>query len=202
MVVSFCVNYSKLPLFPCFFYFSLLYFLMAKFCSQSLGRIKLSECENLKLGEFLEKVILAKNVDELNRIVEEALDFGIRLNARNEDGFSFSQVTIHKIYHSKFVGKKQENIIKKLALKGANFDEQSDKEMNEICNKVQKSVEQQIYNRLQKLREVAENAAIKGSVENIEIDNQTFVIEFSQDSKVEIAKVVQGAKDLGLSKRY
>lgn len=166
----------------------------------ALSKIRLKEYENLKLSEFLEKVVLAKNVDELNRIVEEALDFGIRVNARNEDGFSFSQVTVHKIYHSKFIGKKQENIIKKLALKGANFDEQSDKEIIEVCHKIQKEVEPQIYNRLQKLREVGENAAIEGSVENVEIDNKTFFVEFSQDSKVEIAKVVQGAKDLGLSK--
>lgn len=167
----------------------------------ALSQIRLSEHENLRLSAFLEKAITAKTIDELSKIIDEALDSGIRINARNEDGFSFSCVAVLKMLYSKFTGsKQQESIITKLALNGADFDELDDE--IEICNKIKKEVEPQVHNRLAKLREVAENAVVVGSVENVEIDNKSFHIEFSQASKVDVAKVVEGAQELGLSNGY
>ncbi|APR99042.1 hypothetical protein [Wolbachia endosymbiont of Folsomia candida] len=165
----------------------------------ALSKIRLNEHENLKLSAFLEKAIMAKTIDELGKVVDETLESGIRINAPNEDGFSFSHVSVLKILDSKFIGSKQESIIRKLALNGADFDELDDEKTIEICNKIKMEVEPQVHNRLAKLRQVAENATATGSVENVEIDNQTFHIEFSQNSKVEIAKVVEGARSLGLS---
>ncbi|WP_265015325.1 hypothetical protein [Wolbachia endosymbiont (group B) of Camptogramma bilineatum] len=47
----------------------------------ALSKIRLSEYENMKLNEFLEKAIAAKNINELSKVVDEALDLGIRINA-------------------------------------------------------------------------------------------------------------------------
>ncbi|WP_341815161.1 hypothetical protein [Wolbachia endosymbiont (group B) of Aricia artaxerxes] len=163
----------------------------------ALCRTRLSEYENMKLNEFLEKAIAAKNINELSKVIDEALDLGIRINAANEDGFSFANVTMFKIYRDEFKGNKQEDIIRKLALNGAEFNVQVDKKITE---KVQKEIEPQIYNLLKKLREVGENATIEGTVENVEIDNKTFYIEFSHSCIVDVAKVIEGAKNLGLSK--
>jgi len=163
----------------------------------ALCKIRLSEYENMKLNEFLEKAIAAKNIDELSKVVDEALNLGIRINAPNEDGFGFANVTIFKMCRDEFKKNKQEDIIRKLALHGADFNVQVDKKITE---KVQKEIEPQIYSRLKKLREVGENATIEGTVENVEIDNKTFYIEFSHSCIVDVAKVVEGAKNLGLSK--
>ncbi|WP_264707125.1 hypothetical protein [Wolbachia endosymbiont (group A) of Acrocera orbiculus] len=166
----------------------------------ALCRTRLSEYENMKLNEFLEKAIAAKNINELSKVIDEALDLGIRINAANEDGFGFANVTMFKMYRDEFKGNKQEDIIRKLALNGADFNVQVDKKITEIHQKVQKEIEPQIYSRLTKLREVGENATIEGTVENVEIDNKTFYMEFSHSCIVDVAKVVEGAKNLGLSK--
>ncbi|APR97880.1 hypothetical protein [Wolbachia endosymbiont of Folsomia candida] len=169
----------------------------------ALSEIRLNEDENIKLNEFLERVIAAKDIEELDKIVNQALDLGIRINAHNEDGYSFSNIAIFKLCEDKFTEDKQANIIKKLALSGAYFDKsyiQGNKNTIEICNKVEKEVEPQIYNRLQKLREIGESAAIEGTVKKVEFDNQTFYMAFSQNSRVNVAKVVSGARDLGLSR--
>lgn len=171
----------------------------------ALSKIKPSEYENRKLSEFLEKAISTKSIDELSRVVDEALESGIRINAHNEDGFSFSYVAVLKMHYSKFTENRREDIIRKLALSRADFDELDnfhkldDKKIIEICSKVQKEVEPLVHNRLKQLREVAESSTIVGTVENVEIDNKTFFIEFSHNCKVEVAKVVEGARSLGLS---
>jgi hypothetical protein len=172
----------------------------------ALRKIRLNEYENKKLNEFLEKAISTKSIEELSKTVDKALESGVRINARNEDGFSFSHVAVLKMHYSKFTGNRREDIIRKLELNGADFDELDnfngldDKKIIEICNKVKKKVEPQVHDRLMKLREVAENATATGTVENVEIDNKTFFIEFSPNCAVEVAKVVEGAKSLGLSK--
>ncbi len=151
---------------------------------------KLSEYEILKLNEFLKRVVSAKNINELSKIVNEALDFGIRINAPNKNGFSFSQVVVLKIQHGKFKG---DNLIKKLALCGADFNNE------EFHNEVSKQVQPQLHNRLIKLREVAERATISGTVKDVEFDNRRFYIEFSKDSAVDMKKVIEGTKSLGFN---
>ncbi|MBD0391977.1 hypothetical protein IC220_06025 [Wolbachia endosymbiont of Pentalonia nigronervosa] len=171
--------------------------------SSALSQIRLNEHENSTLSAFLEKAIVAKTIDELSKVIDEVLDSGIRINAHNEDGFSFSNVAVLKMHYSQFTESKQEDIIKKLALNGANFDEAGDnlgdENIIEICRKVQREVEPQIHTRLTKLREVAENAAAVGSVENVEIDSKNFYIKFSHNSKVNVVTVIEGAKRLGFS---
>lgn len=161
---------------------------------------KLEEDENLKLNEFLEKVILAKNINELNKIINDALNSGIRINSPSDEGFTFTDVMIFKIFNNTFKKNEQESIIKKLALNGANFEDQSDKKIVEMCNKVQKAVEPKVFHKLKKLREIGETATTNGTVENVDFDNKTFFIEFSSNSKVDVAKLLNGANDLGFKK--
>ncbi|WP_264336884.1 hypothetical protein [Wolbachia endosymbiont (group B) of Chorthippus brunneus] len=144
----------------------------------ALSKIRLSEYENMKLNEFLEKAIAAKNINELSKVVDEALDLGIRINAANKNGFSFANVTMFKMYRDEFKENKQEDIIRKLALHGADFNVQVD---NKITEKVQKEIEPQMYSLLKKLREVGENATIEGTVEDVEIDNKIFCATRSCD---------------------
>lgn len=92
----------------------------------ALCKIRLNEYENKKLSEFLEKAVVAKTIDELSMVVDKALDSGIRVNACGEDNVSFSRIVVLKMCDSKFTEKKPENIIRKLALNGANFDELGD----------------------------------------------------------------------------
>lgn len=169
----------------------------------ALSEIRLDEDENIKLNRFLERVILAKNIEELNEIVHQVLDSGIRINAPNAEGYSFSNVAIFKLSNNKFAEDEQANIIEKLALSGADFDKhfmQNSEKTIEICNTVQKKVEPQIHERLKILREVAESATIGRTVCNIEVDNKTFFMEFSQNSTVDVGKVFNGARSLGLNK--
>lgn len=164
------------------------------------SKMKLEGGENVQLNEFLQKAVSAQNIDELSKIVNEALKSGIRINAYNKNGLSFSNIVIFKMYRDGFSGNKQKNVIRKLALSGAEFDAQVNSEMMEICNAIQSEVKPQIHDRLTRLKEIGESAAIQGKVKNVEIDNQTFHMEFSPNSRVEIAKVISSARDLGLSK--
>ncbi len=156
----------------------------------ALNKIKLSEYEILKLNEFLKRVVSAKNINELSKIVNEALESGIRINALNKNGFSFSQVVVLKIQHSQFKGN---DLIKKLALHGADFNNE------EFYNEVKKQVQPQLHNRLLQLREAAERATISGTVKEVNFENRTFYIEFSKDSTVDMKKVIEGTKNLGFN---
>ncbi|MBV0900148.1 MAG: hypothetical protein KTV77_05585 [Wolbachia endosymbiont of Fragariocoptes setiger] len=95
--------------------------------------ITIDEEENIQLNKFLEQAVFAKNIDDLSKVVKQALNLGIKINAPNKD------------------------IIKKLALMdGAEFDFQFDEKTTEVCNKVKKEVEPQILDRLKKLREIGD----------------------------------------------
>ncbi len=81
--------------------------------------ITIDEEENIQLNKFLEQAILAKNIDDLSKVVKQALNLGIKINAPNKDNeVSFANLIILKMYHDKFGGNKPKDIIKKLALNG------------------------------------------------------------------------------------
>lgn len=107
----------------------------------ALSEIKLNEDENMKLNEFLNRVFMAEDIEGLDEIVNQVLDSGIRINAPNKEGYSFSNITIFMLCEDKFKGDKQENIIRKLAINGADFDKSFIQHSNKtvkICNKVEK----------------------------------------------------------------
>lgn len=92
----------------------------------ALSEIRLNEDENMKLNEFLNRVFVAEDIEGLDKIVNQALESGIRINAPNEESYSFANIAIFKLCKNKFTEDEQANIIKKLALSGADFDKSTE----------------------------------------------------------------------------
>nr|WP_310437602.1 hypothetical protein [Wolbachia endosymbiont of Aedes albopictus] len=90
----------------------------------------------------------------------------------------------------------------KLILRGAEFHDNllQNKLLGEIYKELQPEMQPQIDKRLEELRKVGESAVKRGAVIDVEMDNKTFFMEFSEDSKIEVAKVLEGTRDLGLDK--
>ncbi|WP_341815177.1 hypothetical protein [Wolbachia endosymbiont (group B) of Aricia artaxerxes] len=67
-------------------------------------------------------------------------------------------------------------------------------------NKLYQEVRPQIDEWLKELREIGESAIEnEGIIEDVEMDNQTFFMKFSESSKVNIARILEGTKNLGLT---
>lgn len=84
-------------------------------------------------------------------------------------------------------------------LSGAEFHDTllQNKLIGEIYNELQPEVQPQIEKQLEELEKAGESAVQEGELIDIEIDNTTSYIEFSDDSKVEVAKVLGLNKELG-----
>lgn len=75
-----------------------------------------------------------------------------------------------------------------------------DKGISEIHNKLYQEIRPQIDKWLKELREIGESAIEnEGIIEDVEMDNQTFFMKFSENSKVDVARVLEGTKNLGLT---
>ncbi|MFP3022284.1 MAG: hypothetical protein ACEY3K_04915, partial [Wolbachia sp.] len=75
-----------------------------------------------------------------------------------------------------------------------------DKGISEMHNKLYQEIRPQIDEWLKELREIGESAIEnEGIIEDVEMDNQTFFMKFSENSKVNIARVLEGTKNLGLT---
>ncbi|WP_395462880.1 hypothetical protein [Wolbachia endosymbiont of Cantharis cryptica] len=168
-------------------------------------KVKLGENESIKLNQCLNAMDKAKNVGEVNNIVDQALDSGIRINAYNKEQKSFAESVISNKNFKQSTEDVQEYIMHKLMIRGAFFKYpllQSDKKINEIHEKLHKEVKPQIDKQHEHLRKVVENAIQGGTVEDVGIDNKTFFIKFSEGSTVETAKVLEGTRNLGLNEGW
>jgi ankyrin repeat protein len=67
-----------------------------------------------------------------------------------------------------------------------------EKSINNSLNK--KSADEEFS----KFQKIAESAAVQGKLLNLKIDDTTFYLEYSPDSVVDVAKIVDGARSLGL----
>ncbi|RDD34792.1 hypothetical protein Wcon_01081 [Wolbachia endosymbiont of Cylisticus convexus] len=63
--------------------------------------------------------------------------------------------------------------------------------IGEIYNELQPEVQPQIDKQLEELEKAGESAVQEGELIDIEIDNTTSYIEFSENSKVEVAKILR-----------
>ncbi|WP_353271785.1 hypothetical protein [Wolbachia endosymbiont (group A) of Nomada goodeniana] len=168
-----------------------------------LQKRKLSARESEWLSWFKSAIVTAKNPIELNKVVDEAIDIGMRMNGRHEGGRSFAEYVILGMHFHKFKKGDQKKIIHKLMLSGAEFDTLlKNKLVGEIYKELQPEVQPQIDKRFQKLREAGENAVQEGTVEEVGMDNDTFYMKFSKGSTVEPAKVLEGTRNLGLNKGW
>ncbi|WP_341823830.1 hypothetical protein [Wolbachia endosymbiont (group A) of Agelastica alni] len=152
-----------------------------------------------KLSWFKSPVVRAKSPSELHKAVDEALAAGARLNACNDGEWSFAEYVILGTHFHKFDKADRKKLIRKLMLNGAEFHDTllENKLIGEIYNELQPEVQPQIDERLEELEKAGESAVQEGELIDIEIDNTTSYIEFSEDSKIEVAKVLGRNRELG-----
>ncbi|MFP3015710.1 MAG: hypothetical protein ACEY3B_05410 [Wolbachia sp.] len=164
--------------------------------ASALRRIKPSA---EKLSWFKSAVVRAKSPNELHKAVDEALAAGARLNACNDGEWSFAEYVILGTHFHKFDKADRKKLIRKLMLSGAEFHDTllENKLIGEIYNELQPEVQPQIDKRLEELEKAGESAVQEGELIDVEIDNTTSYIEFSGDSKVEVAKILEANRELG-----
>ncbi len=158
-----------------------------------MQKIKPSRGESEKLSWFKSAVVRAKSPNELHKVVDEALAAGARLNACNDGEWSIAEYVVLGTHFHKFDKTDRKKIMRKLMLSGADFHDTllQNKLIGEIYNELQPEVQPQIDKRLEELEKAGESAVQEGELIDIEIDNATLYIEFSEDSKVEVAKILR-----------
>lgn len=63
----------------------------------------------------------------------------------------------------------------------------------------EESIKEAEKKRFYRFKKIAESTAIQGKLQNLEIRNTAFYLEYSPDSMVDIAKILDGARSLGLN---
>ncbi len=167
--------------------------------ASNLQKIKPSISESEKLSWFKRAVVRAKNPNELHKTIDEALASGARLNACNDGEWSIAEYVVLGTHFHRLEKSDRKKLIRKLMLSGAEFHDTllENKLIGEIYNELQPEVQPQIDKQLEGLRKVGESAVQGGSVEDVEIDNRTVFIKFSESSTVEPAKVLEGLEGWG-----
>ncbi|QOD37980.1 ankyrin repeat domain-containing protein [Candidatus Wolbachia massiliensis] len=172
-----------------------------------------------KLGTFLGIAGAAKSMDELERVVTEAIDSGVKFNLfrqgslynkQCENKYSFADYIINKISelkkNSKVVSdiKVASDIVCKLVSKGAVLCNISsllvidELEEFEGHKSNMKKARVDYENHTQKFMKVAKSA-VSGRVKDAKVDNSTFYLRCSKDSTVKVAEIIEGARSLGFS---
>ncbi|MBV2146374.1 MAG: hypothetical protein KTM48_06930 [Wolbachia endosymbiont of Pissodes strobi] len=146
-----------------------------------------------KLSWFKSAVVEAKSASELYKVVDQALATGMRINACNDGEWSFAEYVVLGTHFHKLEKSDRKKIMRKLMLSGAEFHNTllQNKLIGEIYNELQPEVQPQIDKQLEELEEAGENAMQEGELIDVEIDNTTSYIEFSGNSKVEVAKILR-----------
>ncbi|WP_168464187.1 hypothetical protein [Wolbachia endosymbiont of Ctenocephalides felis wCfeT] len=88
-----------------------------------------------------------------------------------------------------------------MAAKGAVIKEKIDEELEDLFEDHKANMEKaccEYEKHISDFRTVAANASSNGKVNHVEIDNTVFYLEYPDDSTVNVAKAVEGARNLGL----
>ncbi|WP_250296738.1 hypothetical protein [Wolbachia endosymbiont of Oedothorax gibbosus] len=143
-------------------------------------------------------VVEAKNVNELHKVIDKVLASGGRLNACNDGEWSFAEYVVLGTHFHKFDKADRKKLIRKLMLSGAEFHDTllQNKLIGEIYNELQPEVQPHIDKKLEDLRKIGESAIQEGELIDVEADNTTSYIEFSENSKVEVAKILEAKRGL------
>ncbi|VVC27475.1 Cro/C1-type helix-turn-helix domain,Lambda repressor-like, DNA-binding domain, partial [Cinara cedri] len=162
----------------------------------------LEHLENSIYSQGSSEVVTAKNANELYKVVNQALADGIRINACREGEWSFGEYVILGTHFHKFEKGDLKKIMHELMLKGAEFHDRllKNKLIGETYNELEKEVQPKIDKQLEELKKAGENAVREGAVIDVRIDNETFFMELSKDSRIEVAKLIEGTRNLGLNK--
>ncbi|MFP3031483.1 MAG: hypothetical protein ACEY3M_10225, partial [Wolbachia sp.] len=170
--------------------------------------VNLTSNQKEKLNEFSDKVFQAQNMAELEETVNDAIKSGIRLNySSSQDFFSgneytFTDYVIKKISELEKNPKVASSIICQLVSKGAVFGNTVDantltSEFKEHKTNMKKAYRDYVSN-AHKFIEVAKSATTS-ELKDARVDNSVFYLEYSKDSKIDITKITDGARDLGLT---
>ncbi|WP_353269891.1 ankyrin repeat domain-containing protein [Wolbachia endosymbiont (group A) of Myopa testacea] len=165
-----------------------------------------------KLKMFLDLVGKAQDMNQLEQVVNKAIEFGVRFNflvypgeMMYQDTYNFTDYVIKRISELEKNPKVASDIICKLVSKGAVLHNLSsidvidtlESEFKDHKTNMKKAHEKYVNNTL-KFMEIVKSAAT-GRVKNAKMDNSTFYLEYSEDSKIDVAKITDGARDLGLT---
>ncbi|WP_341818891.1 ankyrin repeat domain-containing protein [Wolbachia endosymbiont (group B) of Phasia obesa] len=170
--------------------------------------VNLTSNQKEKLNRFSDKVFQAQNMAELEKIVNDAIKSGVRLNySLSQDFFSgneytFTDYVMKKISELEKNPKVASNIICQLVSKGAVFGNTVDantltSEFKEHKTNLKKAYRDYISNS-HKFIEIAKSAT-NSELKDARVDNSVFYLEYSKDSKIDIIKITDGARDLGLT---
>ncbi|RDD34699.1 Ankyrin repeats (3 copies) [Wolbachia endosymbiont of Cylisticus convexus] len=173
--------------------------------------VNLTSNQKEKLNEFFDKAFQARNMVELEKIVNDAIKFGVRLNYSSlqdyflDTEYSFTDYMIRKISELEKNPKVASSIICQLVSKGAVFGNTVDanmintltSEFKEHRTNMKKAYRDYISNS-HKFIEVAKSATTS-KLKDARVDNSVFYLEYSKDSKIDITKITDGTKGLGLT---
>ncbi|UXX40631.1 ankyrin repeat domain-containing protein [Wolbachia endosymbiont of Oryzaephilus surinamensis] len=170
--------------------------------------VNLTSNQKEKLNKFSDKVFQAQNMAELEKIVNDAIKSGVRLNYSSSQDFflgneyTFTDYVMKKISELEKNPKVASNIICQLVSKGAVFGNTVDantltSEFKEHKTNLKKAYRDYISNS-HKFIEIAKSAT-NSELKDARVDNSVFYLEYSKDSKIDIIKITDGARDLGLT---
>ncbi|APR98104.1 ankyrin repeat domain-containing protein [Wolbachia endosymbiont of Folsomia candida] len=172
-----------------------------------LEQTKLIKREELKLNKFLYLVSKAQNMLELYKIVDEALKAGVRINCAQGNKDTFANVVLFKASQLKLDPKIASGIVCKLVSKGAVSGESYNKINYELKKSeifadhevnLQKATKE-FSKRINEFQRVIGSAISQGKLNKLNIDHTTFYLEYSEDSIIDVTKVINGAESLGES---
>nr|WP_253309803.1 hypothetical protein [Rickettsia endosymbiont of Ceutorhynchus assimilis] len=161
--------------------------------ASNLQKIKPSVSESEELSWFKSAIVEAKSVNELHKNIDQVLANEMRINACNDGEWSFAEYVVLGTHFHRLEKGDRKKLIRKLMLSGAEFHDTllQNKLIGEIYNELQPEVQPQIDKQLEELEKTGESAVQEGELIDVEIDNTTSYIEFSGNSKVEVAKILR-----------
>ncbi|WP_264723632.1 ankyrin repeat domain-containing protein [Wolbachia endosymbiont (group A) of Cheilosia soror] len=170
--------------------------------------VNLTSNQKEKLNKFSDKVFRAQNMAELEKIVNDAIKSGVRLNySLSQDFFSgneytFTDYVMKKISELEKNPKVSSSIICQLVSKGAVFGNTVDantltSEFKEHKTNLKKAYIDYVSNS-HKFIEIAKSATNR-ELKDARVDNSVFYLEYSKDSKIDIIKITDGVRGLGLT---
>lgn len=159
-----------------------------------LQKRKLSARESEWLSWFKSAIVTANNPHKMLEVVNKAIGIGMKMNGCHEGSWSFAEYVILGTQFHKFKKGDLKKITHELMRKGAEFHDRllQNKLIGETYNELQPEVQPQIDKQLEERRKAGKNAVRGGSVIDVEIDNKTSLMKFSEGSTVEVAKALEG----------
>ncbi|WP_265039543.1 ankyrin repeat domain-containing protein [Wolbachia endosymbiont (group A) of Protocalliphora azurea] len=165
--------------------------------------------QQIVLGGFLNDISQVESMDQLEKVVDRAIDFGVMLNFAKKSSqgekYNFTDYVIKEISRLEKNPKVASDIVCKLVSWGAacytknSIDVIGELELEFKDHKANMIKAHEKYvNCTQKFLKIAKNAT-NGKLNRAKMDNATFYLEYSEDSTIDVAQITDGTRDLGLT---